>query len=290
MDEAKPGIVSDLAERIFAGRWIAGPCVKDAMNVALRFNANGIGAIINYLGEALSEKKDISYTLDIYSSLIRNISSNSANSQISIKPTQIGLDISYQYAKKNYLKLTRAACKKGVFVWLDMEESSKVDDTIRLYYSALKLGNAGICIQSYLRRSARDITRIAASGGIIRLVKGAYTEPEEVAYGDRAEVTRNYYRLMQIMFKSSSKFMIATHDMPIIKRALVLNKKYHREIEFAMLNGIRNMDALSLAREGNDVRIYIPFGPSWFKYSVRRLREAGHASLIARSLFSRQRI
>lgn len=290
MDEAKSGIVSDIAERLFAGRWIAGPYVKDAMDVALRFNSNGIGAIINYLGEALSDKKEISYTVDIYSSLIGSINSKSVNSQISIKPTQIGLDISYQYAKKNYLKLANAARKKGVFAWLDMEESSKVDDTIRLYYSALKLGNVGICIQSYLRRSEKDITQIASSGGIIRLVKGAYTEPEEVAYSNRAEVTQNYYRLMQIMFKNSGKFMIATHDMPIIKRALILNKKHHREIEFAMLNGIRNIDALSLAREGNDVRIYIPFGPSWLKYSIRRLREAGHASLVARSLFSRQRI
>ena len=290
MNEAESGVVSDLAERLFAGRWIAGPHVKDAMDVALRFNANGIGAIINYLGEALSEKNEISYTIDIYSSLIDAITSKSVNSQISIKPTQIGLGISYQYAKKNYLRLVSAARKKGIFVWLDMEESSKVDDTIRLYYSALKLGNVGICIQSYLRRSEEDITKIASSGGIIRLVKGAYTEPEEVAYGDRAEVTLNYYRLMQILFKNSRKFMIATHDLPIIKRALILNKKYSREIEFAMLNGIRNMDALSISRKGNAVRIYIPFGPSWLKYSIRRLREAGHASLVARSLFSRQRI
>lgn len=290
MHETSSGLVSNIGERIFAGRWIAGPYVKDAMYVASRFNANGVGAIINYLGEALSESRDVSYTVDIYSSLIKSITSGGLNSSISIKPTQIGLDISYSYAKENYLKLVNAARRKGVFVWLDMEESDKVDDTLRLYYSASKRGNAGICIQSYLRRSAEDISKIASKGGIVRLVKGAYTEPENVAYATRTEVTRNYYELMQSLFKNSGKFMIATHDMAIIKKAISLNNKYHREMEFAMLNGIRNLDAVSLAKEGYKMSIYIPFGPSWFKYSTRRLREAGHASLIARSLFSRQRI
>ncbi len=290
MQEKKAALLSRFGERVFAGRWIAGPYISDAIAVASRFNGNGVGAIINYLGEALSERKDISDTMSTYSSLIGSISAGHADAHISVKPTQIGLGISYPYAKKNYLKLVKAAKSKGLFIWLDMEESDKVDDTIRLYRSASKSGNAGICIQSYLRRSERDVARIALEGGVIRLVKGAYTEPEEVAYATRKEVTQNYYQLMQLLFKNSHKFMIATHDMAIIKKAIALNRKYKREMEFAMLNGIRNLDAVSLAREGHSVRVYIPFGPSWFKYSTRRLREAGHASLIARSLFSRQRI
>ena len=290
MPKEEPSPASEVLERLLAGRWIAGPRINDAVRVAKRFNAENVGAIINYLGESLTTKEDVNETCAVYNKAIRAIKFSKIKADISIKPTQIGLGISYRYALKNYLSIVNLAKKHGIFVWLDMEESDTIDNTIKMYYRSVGAGNTGICIQSYLKRSMEDSAEITKRSGVIRLVKGAYREPEQIAYQTRSEITENYYGIMRSLFRNSRKFMIATHDIGIIDEAMRLNKKYKRNIEFGMLNGIRNRDAVSIAHSGYNMVVYIPFGPNWFKYSVRRLREAGHASLLARSLLSRQRI
>jgi proline dehydrogenase len=276
-------------EKLFAGKWIAGAHMEDAIDRARRLNRHGIGTILNYLGEDFKDKKDTQDAVSTYISLIKKIHDGNVRADIAVKPTQIGLSISYMYAAKNYSAILEYARKNGVFVWLDMESHRYVEDTIKLYLEHLsshKKKDTGICIQSYLRRSRRDISKIVKRNGVIRLVKGAYKESDSIAYANRAEVTENYSKLMKYLFAHADRFTIATHDMKMIELALSLDRSMHKDMTLAMLNGIRNRYALSIAKKEN-VYIYVPFGSRWVDYSIRRLRELSNAVIIVRSLFSR---
>ena len=277
--------MSGTIERVFSGRWIAGPSIADAVREAKRIQSYQIVPIVNYLGEAYKEKKSVERTIRIYMKLIDTLKRNRLEFNISLKPSQLGVLIDKGYCSANYSKVVRYARRAGIFVWLDMEESSIVDDTIALYKKEIGDGGVGICIQSYLKRSAGDIADITKlDGAVIRLVKGAYSAGTDTAYNDRDKVTANYYRLMLQLFKKGKKFTIATHDAKIISRALALNKRYKRDVTFAMLRGIRNDYLIKLAKSGHKTTMYLPFGEEWISYSYRRLREAGHLSLIIRSL------
>lgn len=276
-------------EKLLAGKWIAGAHMEDAIEKATMLNRQGVGAILNYLGEDFEDKKDAQDAIDTYISLIEKIHDGNVQADIAVKPTQIGLRISYVYAAKNYSTILEYARKKNVFVWLDMESYRYVEDTIKLYLEHLsshRKKDTGICIQSYLKRSRRDIDRIVKRNGVIRLVKGAYKESNLIAYASRAEVTENYSELMRYLFAHATRFTIATHDMKMIGLALHLNRVRHREVTLAMLNGIRNKYAIHLAKMEN-VYVYVPFGGRWVDYSIRRLRELSNAVIIVRSLFSR---
>ena len=283
--------IGGIVEKLFAGRWIAGAEISDAIATAKRFNKERISGLINYLGESFNEKANVERTIAVYAKLIDEIYLSKIDSAISVKPTQLGLLIGKGYTKKNYARIVRLARKRRMFVWLDMEEHRYVDDTISLYRSQQKRnGMTGLCIQAYLRRSGDDAMRLVKSGAVIRLVKGAYKEGERIAYQDRKTVTANYLKLMSYLFRNSGEFMIATHDTAMIREALLLNRSYRRKVSYAMLNGIRNKYLVELAGMGNRSVVYIPFGERWFDYSVRRLREEGHLSLILRSLFESQKL
>lgn len=277
-------------EKLLAGRWIAGAGIRDAISTTKRFNKERISASINYLGENFSDKAEVDRTVGVYAKLIEEIHGSNVDAAISVKPTQLGLLIGKGYAKRNYSRIVRLARKKGIFVWLDMEEHQYVDDTISLYRSQQRRRGTGICIQAYLRRSDGDVKRLVKAGAVIRLVKGAYKEGESIAYPTRKAVTANYLRLMSYLFRNSDEFMIATHDTDMIREALLLNRSYRRKVSYAMLNGIRNKYLVELAKMGNKTVVYIPFGERWFDYSVRRLREEGHLTLILRSLFQSQKL
>ncbi len=277
-------------EKLLAGRWIAGAGIRDAISTTKRFNKERISASINYLGENFSDKAEVDRTVGVYAKLIEEIHGSNVDAAISVKPTQLGLLIGKGYAKRNYSRIVRLARKKGIFVWLDMEEHQYVDDTISLYRSQQRRRGTGICIQAYLRRSDDDVKRLVKAGAVIRLVKGAYKEGESIAYPTRKAVTANYLRLMSYLFRNSDEFMIATHDTDMIREALLLNRSYRRKVSYAMLNGIRNKYLVELAKMGNKTVVYIPFGERWFDYSVRRLREEGHLTLILRSLFQSQKL
>ncbi|MDE1856509.1 MAG: proline dehydrogenase family protein [Candidatus Micrarchaeota archaeon] len=279
-----------LLEKALAGRWIAGPRIKDAAERSARFNRLGIGTEINYLGEDFRTKAEVRDAVQTYFRLIDEIKRDRLDADISLKPTQLGLLISRRLAKDNYGRIVARARSRGIFVWLDMEDAEHVDDTISFYMAEVGRGNVGICVQAYLRRSAADIRGIVAMGGIIRLVKGAYSVKGNGAFKTKPAVDRDYMALMEYLFKRSKKFMVATHDTKMIKAALRLNGHYNRDVTYAMLNGIRNRYAIALARSGHRVSLYVPFGSRWVDYSYRRLKEAGHLSLIIRSLFERQSV
>jgi proline dehydrogenase len=278
---------NDIVEHIFASRWISGTRMEDAIKSSKHFNALGIRTIINYLGEEITKQEMVDATVDTYVRLIRYIKNYGINADISVKPTQLGLSISEQEAMSNYSKLVKDARLSSVFVWLDMEGEPTVDSTIKMYLSEVQQGGVGICLQAYLKRTESDLQRIAKSGGVVRLVKGAYSSSKSKSFTTWEEVTRNYAKLMQLAYEQCTEFTIATHDTEMIRKSIELNKKYKRKVTYAMLKGIRNRLAASLAKD-NKMSLYVPFGEQWISYSYRRLKEAGHLKLLLKSLFERQ--
>lgn len=272
---------------IFARKWIGGTTVSDALGAAAKLNAVGEKVIINYLGEELTDKAKVSKTVRTYIEIIRRMKSESINGCIAVKPTQLGLNISYSEFESNYEKIVEYAERMGIFVWMDMEDYITIDRSIKAYLHVLKKRrNAGICIQSKLLRSYQDIRRISKHRGIIRLVKGAYASHYGITYMKKTGVDNNYLKCMNYLFKSGSKFMVATHDDKMIGQARRLEARAHRRTMFGMLKGIRPSLARALIAEHEDVYIYVPFGEEWLEYSLRRLKELEHSMLILRSLIS----
>lgn len=275
--------------KLFAGRWIPGPKVEDGIRYAKYLETKGIVTILNYLGEGHKEKSDMEGTFHVYESILSGLK-DSINYQISVKPTQIGIPYYPDLAGEYYDKLVEEAGKYGIFIWVDMEESSTVDSTIELYKRNIDKPNTGLCIQSYLRRSFDDVRELVDLGGRIRLVKGAYNEPESIAFQDRGETTSNFSKIMDYLFEHDNYFMIATHDLNLVNEAMEKNKKYNRNFHIAMLNGIRNKEAHTLSGHGAKVALYVPFGEAWMSYAIRRLKETSNLRLVMRSLLHSQKI
>lgn len=272
-------------ERIFAKKWIAGPSIDDAINVVKKLNSKNVCAIVNYLGEELKGENEIKATVENYFELIDEIAEKKLVSDIAIKPTQIGLSVSYEKAKENYLKILRYAKVNDVFVWLDMEASNYVEPTIRLYFEGLLVSREGIAIQSYLKRSNKDVEEIVKRNGIVRLVKGAYKEPPEIAYTSWKEKTENYRKIMHYLFENAAEFTIATHDLKLVKEAIELNKQHNKNVTVAMLLGIKNKFIFNLNESGIKKALYVPYGEKWVDYARRRFREASNIILVLKSLF-----
>lgn len=275
--------------KLFAGRWIPGPEVEDGTRFANYLNSKGITTILNYLGESYKDRKDFDRTYNVYKSILQTLK-DSVNYQISVKPTQLGIPHEPDLAAQYYDSLVEEAGKYGIFIWVDMEEYDTVDDTIKLYLRNIDKPNTGLCIQSYLKRSIEDVRMLVEKGGKIRIVKGAYNESESVAYRDRGETTRNFSRIMDILFEHGNYFMVATHDLNLVNEAMEKNKRYNRDFHIAMLNGIRNKEAHRLSTHGAKVALYVPFGEAWMSYAMRRLKETNNLRLVMRSLLQSQKI
>ncbi len=272
---------------LFAKKWIGGVTIQDVISEAKKTNGYGENVIINYLGEDYSDKTKIKQSVATYAKLLSQMKNDAVKGDIAIKPTQLGLSISYDLFLSNYRKVVELADKDHRFVWMDMEDHMFVDDSVMAYLTLLKKHkNVGICIQTKLMRSLWDIKRIAKAGGVIRLVKGAYPARKGISYFDKAEVDRNYIKCMEYLFNNSKRFMLATHDDKMVDIALKLQKKSRAVVLFGMLKGIRGRLARKLTVDGEKMYVYIPFGPEWLEYSVRRLKELEHSTLIIRSIIS----
>ncbi len=277
-------------ERWMAGRWIAGPGINDALERANAINKKGISVLINYLGEGFTARTDVNDAVETYLKLIKEMERGWVKGDISVKPTQIGLSISYRLMMENYIKIIERAKRSGIFVWLDMEEPRHVPAVLRLY-GEVGIHGGGICIQACLKRSLDDVKAVVREHGVVRLVKGAYGYKEGMGMiNGRVEIDSNYLEIMEYLFNHSPNFMIATHDTLIIREALGLNRNHKRNVTYAMLNGINNRAAKDLAAKGEKVALYLPFGTRWIGYSYRRMREAGHLRLIVGSLFRSQQL
>lgn len=271
----------------FARQWIAGETLDDAIAQARKKNGAGIGAVINFLGEHVKDEAEADKNLDENLGILRAIEEAKINAALSIKLTQLGLDIDKNLCLSKVEKIVGSAAGKNIFVWIDMENSPYTQDTVDTYLEVLKkYSNAGIAIQANLRRSESDVKRIAASLGVIRLVKGAYSENEEIAYTSRSDIAKNFSRLMAYLFYKSPSFAVATHDDLLVNEAIEANKAHKKRLEFQMLMGVREELKRRLVKDGLTVVDYVPYGKNWFPYTTRRIRERKrNVLLILRSVF-----
>jgi proline dehydrogenase len=285
-----------LLERLLfriAKKWISGYTYKDAMSAAKETNNKRMSAILNFLGEETSDVKQIEQTVNEYCSLLDLLKSNEIDGCISVKPTQIGLRLSYETCLHNFKQIANKAKSLGKFMWIDIESFQFVENTIAIYLELFKdYKQTGVAIQSYLKRSSSDLLHLLEEGANVRVVKGAYRESENNAFQSSHKINSNYSKLMQMLFENSDNntiFAIATHDSKLIREAIELSEKFDsiekKRFEFQLLMGICDQIKMNLVDRKFKVSEYIPYGSHWLPYSVRRIRERKrNILLLARSL------
>ncbi len=259
----------------FARQWVAGETADDAVRATKEANERGIHAIVNHLGEHYHEKPPVEATTREYLQLVAKLRAANLDTDVSIKPTQLGIMIDRQYALGQILPILDATKAWGHLLWVDMEAASTVEDTIWVYEHLIqRYDRVGLCLQANLRRTGQDLPRLLGLGARIRLVKGAYKETPDVAFTRRPDIDREYLQHLETLFAQGRQFAVATHDGKIIDRALDLAKE-HPDVpfEFAMLQGVRDPLKMTLVSQGHRVTEYIPYGPTWLPYFTRRLRE-----------------
>jgi proline dehydrogenase len=272
---------SSVGRRI-SGRFVAGTHVEDALQVAAKLNQSGLSVSIDNLGENVTQAAEAQESAELYHQLLSEIARRGLNANVSLKLTHMGLDIDPQLARQHVSSLVAqaASMQPQNFVRVDMEGSPYTQRTLDLVHELHRQtgnrGAIGAVIQSYMRRSEDDVARLLAEGIRIRLCKGAYKEPPEIAYQEKSEVDANYVSLMKILLKSGIYHGLATHDENMIREATAFaeREKISRDsFEFQMLYGIRRDLQQSLVREGWRMRVYVPFGAEWYPYLMRRLAE-----------------
>jgi proline dehydrogenase len=273
-------------------RWIAGYSNTDAIAEARKSNQNGMSAIINYLGEANTERSQIDNSVSEYFTLLDLLKAKNVSGSISVKPTQIGLSVGYDICLENFTKISEKAKQSGHFMWIDIESSNFVEDTLSIYLEILRKNrDTGVAIQSYLRRSHSDLLHLMENSANLRIVKGAYSEEKNEAYQSNNEITQNFSALMKLVLKESSYkgiVAIATHDSKLVDEALALSTKGSermKNLQFQLLKGVRDELKQQLVKKGYEVLEYMPYGEKWLQYSLRRIRERKrNIFLLARSL------
>jgi proline dehydrogenase len=264
--------------RRISDRYIAGTTIADACRVVRELNAQGKMATIDVLGEETRTRRE---TLDIvraYHDVFEAIERERLDSNVSVKLTALGLNLAYELCRANLFKVVRHAAESGNFVRIDMEDSTTTSETIDLYRELREEGldNVGVVLQAYMRRSLRDIHALAPFRPNVRLCKGIYVEPPLIAYHDYEDVRQNFVRCHQELLQAGSYVAIATHDEFLIsegKRLVAEHGLTGEQYEFQMLLGVRELAANRLVRDGHRLRIYVPFGEHWYRYSLRRLQE-----------------
>jgi proline dehydrogenase len=258
-------------------RFIAGENIDDAIAAIRELNLLGISATFDHLGESTTSEAEAEADVREYFHVLRRIDETGVNSNISIKPTQLGLDISEELCHHNIRRLIEEAKRYGNFVRIDMEDSTKTDATLRIFYALrAEFDNVGIVLQAYLYRTKQDLEEVLARGARVRLCKGAYDEPERAAFPAKQDVDANYIKLMQRLLKSGIYHGIATHDEKMIAatREFAARENISKEaFEFQMLFGVRRDLQIKLAKDGYRMRTYVPYGEYWYPYFMRRLAE-----------------
>jgi proline dehydrogenase len=284
---------SAIGQRL-SSRFVAGTQVEDALRATRVVNQSGPSVSIDNLGENVTNADEARASAALYHQMLDQIAAQKLNANISLKLTHMGLDVDEKLARDLVVSLVAkaAAMKPPNFARIDMEGSPYTQRTLDFVHELHRLpgnqGCVGAVIQSYMRRSESDVEKLLTEGIRIRLCKGAYKEPPELAYQKKSEVDDNYVKLMKILMKSGVYHGLATHDENIINqaKAFAMREKLPREaFEFQMLYGIRRDLQQSLVREGWRMRVYIPFGTEWYPYLMRRLAERpANALFIAKNL------
>ena len=266
--------------RRISTRFVAGTQVEDVLRATKAINQGGATVSIDNLGENVTNVEEARESAGLYHQLLDDIARLGLKANISLKLTHMGLDIDEKLARELVAGLVAKAASLKSFVRVDMEGSPYTQRTLDFVHELHRMpGNRGVVgtvIQSYLHRSEQDVNDLLAQGIRIRLCKGAYKEPPEIAFQKKSEVDANYVKLMKIVMKSGIYHGLATHDEAIIKesKAFATREKIARDsFEFQMLHGIRRDLQQQLVREGWGMRVYIPFGTEWYPYFMRRLAE-----------------
>jgi proline dehydrogenase len=273
--------------RALARRFVAGDTIDDGVEAARALNDDGFLVSLDLLGEEVIDRGSAAKATAEYHECLERIGSERLEANISVKPTQLGLAIDETLAMEAILQLAAAASARGTTVTLDMEDSRYTESTIRLFEKGQTAhGNLGIAVQSSLRRTPEDLDRITPLGGHVRLCKGAYLEPPEIALTEKSEVDAAYAdQLRLLMSATTTKPAIATHDGALIDLARQLAGRREAPFEFQMLYGVRVELQHQLVAAGFPVRIYLPFGSQWYPYLTRRLAERpANVMFLARAL------
>lgn len=265
-------------------RFVAGETVEEAIEVTRRLNAKGLLVSLDILGENTHSEADALRSTEAYLYLIDAIRAAQVQTSCSLKLTQLGLDLGEEIAVNNLCRILEKAREAGLDITIDMEGSAYTERTLRIYRTVRDeygFKNVSTVIQAYLYRSADDMRALAEAGAAIRLCKGAYQEPPEVAFPEKADVDANYVRIMKDFMSAEHRatgayLMIATHDPNIIDEAQAYIHQHgipSSEFEFQMLYGIRSATQEQLAAKGYQMRVYVPYGTEWYPYFMRRLAE-----------------
>ena len=278
--------------RFFAGRYIAGETLEHAVTCVRQLNAEGVCATMDVLGEDISTRAEAIAAREQCNQVLRTITREKLDSNLSIKLTSLGLKLDKAFCVENVREILKVAKEEGIFVRVDMEDSTCTTDTIDVFNAVFReFPRTGIVVQAYLRRTEQDVRELLAAGAGFRLCKGIYKEPPAIAFQDRGEVQRNYLRLLELMLTQGAYVGIATHDSVLVDGAEAMIRRLglrRDQYEFQMLLGVRPELRRKLVRAGHKVRLYVPYGQHWYGYSMRRFKENPEiAGYVFRALFLR---
>ena len=282
-----PAVPRPVVRRL-SQRYIAGPALEDAVEVVRALNDEAKMATIDVLGEEITRREEATALLAEYEDVLETVGREGLDSNISVKLTGLGLNLDHDFCRDNISELVREAGGRASFVRIDMEDSSTTSETLALYRELREQGldNVGIVLQAYMKRTLADVAGLADLHPNVRVCKGIYVEPPEVAFQEFDTVRMNFVEAIGALMDAGSYVAVATHDDWVIGEALALIEERGLgpdEYEFQMLLGVRPELGDELIREGHRLRIYVPFGRQWYEYSLRRLQEnpkiAGYVAL-----------
>jgi proline dehydrogenase len=287
-----PAVPKPVVRRI-SERYIAGTELADALRVVRELNAHGKMATIDVLGEEIVKPDEACAIASAYRDTFEALAREGLDSNVSVKLTALGLKLDYDLCRSNLEEVVRHAGERGNFVRIDMEDSSTTDDTLRLYRELRAAGheNVGVVLQARLKRTVDDVRALSELRPNVRICKGIYLEPPEIAYRDFDAVRMSFVQALEELWDAGCYVGVATHDEWLVEQARrgVAERELGREeYEFQMLLGVRPELGDELVREGHRLRIYTPFGRDWYEYSMRRLQENPKiAGYIAADTFNR---
>lgn len=269
-----------------ARRFLAGETAPEAIDHAATLEGRNVGAILNLLGEHYDDRAAAAADTSAYGALVEDIDSADLGAAISVKPTQLGLDIDEACFRSNLATIVSEAADRDVFVWIDMEDHGTTSATLDAYeHHAREYGNVGVCVQANLKRTGRDLERLAGLPGKVRLVKGAYDPPPAVGYTETDRVERAVREHLRFMFREFEEgIALGSHDPELVTLCADLHETYGTPYEIQMLLGIRTTAQYELA-EHHDLSQYVPYGRRWPSYFYRRMTEgSGNVAFAFRAL------
>lgn len=277
--------------RMVASRFVAGETIEAAITVGRTLNDAGIKVSLDLLGESVASAAATQLARDEVTETIDAITDGEIKGGVSVKLTQLGLDVDEDLCLENIRGILNHAQQRNVFVRIDMEGSPYTERTLRMFLDHLQPefdGRTGVVIQSYLRRSANDLEELVRRGASVRLCKGAYAEPSSIAFQNRGEVNASFVRLMERLLLEGHHPAIATHDDALVEHAVQFASRHNvanDQFEFQLLYGVRRDLQERLRRGGFEVRVYVPFGSAWYPYLMRRMAERpGNTVFLLRSV------